>query len=181
MTGQSGPRDLLDRTLEVREKFALLIGSAEAGLRTEENPERKLELLEQWKQWKARYEQADAAARGILKRHIDAVSEHLGSHIEQAQSVTVTRTSEDGDVTVTVDGCGQLSDLWLQPGILDRKAAAEIATEITRLVTNAGQQIAEQMSALLQAAAHDLPEFDTVIAEQENNAGAGPETGPQPR
>jgi hypothetical protein len=34
-------RDLLNRTLEVRENFAQLIGSAEAGLRTEENPERK--------------------------------------------------------------------------------------------------------------------------------------------
>ena len=30
---------------------------------------------------------------------------------------------------------GQLQDLWLKPGILDRKTAAEIAKEITRLVT----------------------------------------------
>ncbi|WP_342314698.1 hypothetical protein LIX17_25995 (plasmid) [Mycobacterium avium subsp. hominissuis] len=112
--------------------------------------------------------------------YADAVYDHQMGYIEKMRSVLGERLSEDKDIAVKVDMYGQLVDLWLKPGILDRKPAAEIAKEITRLVMTAGQETAEQMSALFQAA-HDLPDFDTVIAEHENNAGADPETGPQPR
>lgn len=112
--------------------------------------------------------------------YADTVHDHLLGTIEKMKGVLAERLSEDKDIAVKVDMHGQLVDLWLKPGILDRKSAAEIAKEITRLATTAGQATAEQITALYQAA-HDLPDFDTVIAEQEINAGADPESGPQPR
>lgn len=112
--------------------------------------------------------------------YADTVHDHLLGHIEKMKSVLAERLSEERDIAVKVDMNGQLVDLWLKPGILDRKTAAEIAKEITRLVTTAGQETAEQIAALYQAA-HDLPDFDTVIAEHENDPDADPETGLQPR
>ncbi|MGJ6127451.1 hypothetical protein QN239_33260 [Mycolicibacterium sp. Y3] len=112
--------------------------------------------------------------------YADAVYDHHMGYIEKMRGVLGERLSEDKDIAVKVDMYGQLVDLWLKPGILDRKTPAEIAKEITRLVMTAGQETAEQIAALYQAA-HDLPDFETVIAEHENHAGADPETGPQPR
>ncbi|BBN50909.1 hypothetical protein [Mycobacterium avium] len=112
--------------------------------------------------------------------YADTVHDHLLSHIEKMKGVLAERLSEERDIAVKVDMNGQLVDLWLKPGILDRKPAAEIAKEITRLVATAGQETAAQIAALFRAA-HDLPDFDTVIAEHEIDADADPETGPQPR
>lgn len=95
--------------------------------------------------------------------YADAVYDQLLAHIEEMKGVLAERLSEDRDIAVKVDMNGQLVDLWLKPGILDRKSAAEIAKEITRLVTTAGQETAEQIAAIFQAA-HDLPDFDEVIA-----------------
>ncbi|CAN7696326.1 hypothetical protein [Mycolicibacterium frederiksbergense] len=112
--------------------------------------------------------------------YADTVYDHLLRHIEKMKGIAAERLSEDKDIAVKVDMNGQLQDLWLKPGILDRKTAAEIAKEITRLVTTAGQETAEQIAAIFQAA-HDLPDFDEVVAQQENDPGAEPETARQPR
>ncbi|WP_099020949.1 hypothetical protein [Mycolicibacterium palauense] len=112
--------------------------------------------------------------------YADTVYDHLLRHIEKMKGIAAERLSEDKDIAVKVDMNGQLLDLWLKPGILDRKTAAEIAKEITRLVTTAGQETAEQIAEIFQAA-HDLPDFGEVVAQQENAPGAEPETGPQPR
>ena len=112
--------------------------------------------------------------------YADTVYDHLLRHIEKMKGIAAERLSEDKDIAVKVDMNGQLQDLWLKPGILDRKTAAEIAKEITRLVTTAGQETAEQIAAIFQAA-HDLPPFDDVVAQQESDPGAGPETSRHPR
>jgi len=124
--------------------------------------------------------------------YADTVYDHLLRHIEQMKGIVAERLSEDKDIAVKVDMNGQLQDLWLKPGILDRKTAAEIAREITRLVTTAGQENAEQITAIFQAA-HVLPDFDEVVAAntsdddfdalpaQEKVPGAQPEMAPQPR
>ncbi|KAA1250704.1 hypothetical protein F0Q45_08400 [Mycobacterium simiae] len=112
--------------------------------------------------------------------YADTVYDHLLSHIEKMKATAAERISEDRDIAVKVDMNGQLVDLWLKPGILDRKPAAEIAKDITRLVTTTGHEIAEQIAEIFRAA-HDLPDFDTVIAEYENNAGADTRTPPPPR
>lgn len=176
----TGARKLLDRTLELRGTLAQLVDRAEAGLRTEEAPHRQLELLGEWKRAKAHYEQVDALGRGLLRRQAAFVSEHLRGHVAQMESVSATRTSENGDITVKVDMNGQIQDLWLEPGILDRTTAAEIAEQITGLVSTAGQQTAEQVARIFQAA-HEFPDVDTMLATRENPPGAEPETAPQPR
>ena len=112
--------------------------------------------------------------------YADTVYDHLLRHIEKMKGIAAERLSEDKDIAVKVDMNGQLQDLWLKPGILDRKTAAEIAKEITRLVTTAGQETAEQIAAIFPAA-HALPDFDEVVAQQENDPGAEPETARQPR
>ncbi|GAT04566.1 hypothetical protein [Mycolicibacterium fortuitum] len=112
--------------------------------------------------------------------YADTVYDHLLKHIEKIKALAAERISEDRDIAVKVDMKGQLVDLWLKPGILDRKTAAEIAKEITRLVTAAGQETAEQIAELVRAA-HEYPDFDTVVAEQENSTAAEPETALQPR
>jgi hypothetical protein len=112
--------------------------------------------------------------------YADTVHDHLLSHIEKMKGLAAERISEDGDIAVKVDMNGQLLDLWLKPGILDRKKAALIAKEIAQLITTAGQETAEQIAELFRAA-HDLPDFDTVVAEHENSTDAATETSPQPR
>jgi hypothetical protein len=95
--------------------------------------------------------------------YADTVHDHLLSHIEKMKATVAECLSEDSDIAVKVDMNGQIVDLWLKPGILDRKAAAEIAKEITRLVTAAGHETAKQIASLY-LAAHDLPDFDTAIS-----------------
>ena len=112
--------------------------------------------------------------------YADTVHDHLLSCIEKMRGLIAEGVSEDRDIAVKVDTNGQLADLWLKPGILDRKTAAEIAKEITRLVTTAGQQNAEQFAELVRQA-HVYPDFDTVVAEHENRGNADPETSLQPR
>lgn len=96
-------------------------------------------------------------------QYADTVYDHLMRHIEKMKGLVAERLSEDKDIAVKVDMNGQIQDLWLKPGILDRKTAAEIAKEITRLVTTAGAETAEQIAEIFQAA-HDLPDFDEVVA-----------------
>lgn len=109
--------------------------------------------------------------------YADTVHDHLMSHIDKMKALVNEGLSEDRDIAVKVDMNGQLVGLWLKPGILDRKPAAEIAREITRLVTTAGQESAAQVAQLF-AAAHQLPDFDSVVAEheaaQENGEPAAP-------
>lgn len=112
--------------------------------------------------------------------YADSVHDHLLSHIEKMKGLIAERISEDKDIAVKVDMNGQLADLWLKPGILDRKPAADIAREITRLVTTAGQETAGQIADLFRAA-HEFPDFDSVVAEHESRADADTETGLQPR
>jgi hypothetical protein len=115
--------------------------------------------------------------------YADTVHDHLMSHIDKIKALISEGLSEERDIAVKVDMNGQLVDLWLKPGILDRKPAADIAREITRLVTTAGQEVATQVAQLF-AAAHQLPDFDSVVAEsqaaQENTATATPDS-PAPR
>lgn len=114
----------------------------------------------------------------------DTVQDHLLTHIDKIKALTSEGLSEDRDIAVKVDMNGELIDLWLKPGILDKKTAAEIAKEITRLVTSAGQESAAQVSELFRAA-HEFPDFDTVVAEYEaaqaTKQAAGPELTPPRR
>ncbi|MBY6388547.1 hypothetical protein HG717_32205 [Rhodococcus erythropolis] len=107
--------------------------------------------------------------------YADAVHDHLLSTIEKMRALAAEGISEDKDIAVKVDMNGQLADLWLKPGILDRKTAAEIAKEITRLVTTAGQQNADQVAELFRTA-HELPDFDALVAAH----GSGDTTEPVP-
>lgn len=100
--------------------------------------------------------------------YADTVFDHLLSHIEKIRAVTTERVNEDRDIAVKVDASGQLIDLWLKPGILDKKTAAQIAKEITRLAAVAGSESTDQV-AELRRAAHDAPTFAAVVAEQEKH------------
>jgi hypothetical protein len=110
--------------------------------------------------------------------YADTVHDHLMSYIDKMKALVSEGLSEERDIAVKVDMNGQLVDLWLKPGILDRKPAADIAREITRLVTTAGQESATQVAQLF-TAAHQLPNFDAVVAKyeaaQENGAAATPD------
>ncbi|WP_277243978.1 hypothetical protein [Mycolicibacterium obuense] len=108
--------------------------------------------------------------------YADTVHDHLLSTIEKMRALAAEGISEDKDIAVKVDMNGQLAALWLKPGILDRKTAAEIAKEITRLVTTAGQQNSDQVAELFRAA-HELPDFDAVVAAH----GSGDTTEPAPK
>jgi hypothetical protein len=112
--------------------------------------------------------------------YADTVHDHLLNHIEKMKRIAAERVSEDRDIAVKVDMNVQILDLWLKPGILDNKTAAEIAKEITRLVTTAGQESADQVVALYHAA-HELPDFATVVTAQESNNTAERGSAPLPR
>lgn len=113
--------------------------------------------------------------------HADTVQEHLLQQLEKMRNVVAEGVSEQHDIAVKVDRSGQLTDLWLKPGILDRKTAAEISRELTRLVTVAVQESSEQILELWRIA-HNPPDYETVVASSgQINDAATPESALQPR
>lgn len=83
----------------------------------------------------------------------DKVSDRLMASLDEMRTYTADRLSEDGEIAVKVDMNGQLVDLWLKPGVLDRKSAAAIAKDISRLVATAGQDAAAEAARLYQETA----------------------------
>jgi len=104
--------------------------------------------------------------------YADTVQDHMLTCLDKMRAVVSERLSDDRDIAVRVDMQGQLVELWLKPGILDRRLAKEIAREITRLVTAAGAESAGAVSELFRAA-HEPPSFEEVQAI-EKNATSGP-------
>ncbi|GAB3030252.1 hypothetical protein [Mycobacterium bourgelatii] len=78
----------------------------------------------------------------------DELSDRLMSALDQIRAYTAERLSKDEDIAVKVDMNGQLVDLWLKPGVLDRKSAAMIAKEISQLTVAAGEDAAAEVARL---------------------------------
>lgn len=90
----------------------------------------------------------------------DEVSDRLMASLDEMRTYTADRLSEDGEIAVKVDMNSQLVDLWLRPGVLDRKSAAVIAKDISRLVAAAGHDAAAAVARLYDPSA-DEPVTDT--------------------
>lgn len=87
--------------------------------------------------------------------------ERLGQLRNQAEQVSVTETSPDGSVTVTVNSGGVLTDLR----IVDQdggQSGARIAAQVLETMRKAQSRIADRMSEIMRA---DDPELrDQVLA-----------------
>lgn len=109
----------------------------------------------------------------------DSVENHFLTYLDKMRALTTKRISKDRDIAVKVDCKGELVELWFKPGILDRKTAKVIASELTRLITAATSESAEAIAELF-AAAHRYPSFEDVVADEEKKASARTKT-PQTR
>jgi hypothetical protein len=87
--------------------------------------------------------------------------DRLGQLRDQAEQVSVTETSADGSITVTVNSAGVLIDL-----IINSRAAAwsgaRIAAEVMDVTRKAQSRIAERMSELMRD--DDIELRDRVLA-----------------
>ncbi|MCV7200175.1 hypothetical protein [Mycobacterium angelicum] len=90
----------------------------------------------------------------------DQVSERLMASLDEMRTYTAERLSEDREIAVKVDMNGELVDLWLKPGVLDRKSAAAIAKEISRLVAATNEDAAAAVARLYQETTADEPAAD---------------------
>ena len=97
---------------------------------------------------------------------VDAVQDKRLSRLDQMLAHTSEGISEDRDIAVKVDMNGQLADLWLKPGLLDRKSAAVIAKEITQLVAAAARESVETVARLFREG-DEPPTFEEVLAESD--------------
>lgn len=91
--------------------------------------------------------------------YIDVVQDHLLTHIDKVKGYTAQKLSATGDIAVKLDLSGQLVDLWMKPATLDRRIAADIAKEITALITAARQEAAAAAAEIF-GQADDLPALD---------------------
>lgn len=89
----------------------------------------------------------------------DALTERLYSYRDKMSAITGERMSKDADIAIKVDLTGQLTDLWLKPGVLDTKSPASIAQEITELLAEVGKEVADRASELYRQA-HDIADID---------------------
>ncbi|GAB7144974.1 MULTISPECIES: hypothetical protein [Mycobacterium] len=78
----------------------------------------------------------------------DKLSDRLMSSLDQMRTYTAERVSKDREIAVKVDMNGELVDLWLKPGVLDRKTAAAIAKDISRLAAAASEEAAAEVLRL---------------------------------
>ncbi len=101
----------------------------------------------------------------------DAAQDRLHGHLDRMRALTVERVSRDRDIAVKVDVHGQLVDLWFKPGLLDRKPAAEIAKEITRLVTTANRDGAAALDEIV-TSAYRAPTYTEFLRDRQQPTDA---------
>lgn len=161
----AGLKDLATRLHGITVRVSEDTARVEDLLRNETDSDQIVHYVEDWKRLREASEAiATDAATVDSKLHLEEVAQHLRNSVVQMESIAVEQSSADGEIAVKVDLCGQLIDLRLEPGILARRTAAEIAGEITRLVTTAGQEATKQAEDVLRGASR-IPEFEPVATK----------------
>ncbi|WP_457181132.1 hypothetical protein [Mycobacteroides abscessus] len=89
----------------------------------------------------------------------DQTKERLHDSMDKIRGYTGERLNKDKDIAVKVGTYGNLVKVWLKPGVLERKKPAQIAKEITSLVTDAAGEAAATTSAWYREA-HQLPQAE---------------------
>lgn len=82
---------------------------------------------------------------------IDAASEVEQSALDEVDRLRIGVVSTDGDLALTVDAHGMISDVWLRPGVLDAKKPHAIAHELTELSAAATERAYAQTKHLMDA------------------------------
>lgn len=90
----------------------------------------------------------------------DQSNERLHDARDKIRAYSGERVNKDRDIAIKVGPFGNLVKVWLKPGLLERKKPAQIAKEITGLVTDAGDEASATTTAWYREA-HQLP-----VAEQ---------------
>ncbi|WP_157517357.1 YbaB/EbfC family nucleoid-associated protein [Mycobacterium sp. MS1601] len=161
----AGLKDLATRLHGITVRVSENTARVEDRLRNETDPDQIVQQVEHWKRLKeASQTLATDALTVDSKLHLEEVAQHLHKSVVQMKTIAVEQSSADGEVAVKVDLSGQLIDLRLEPGILARRTAAEIAGEVTRLVTTAGQEAAKQAEDVFRRASQ-IPEFEPVATK----------------
>jgi hypothetical protein len=101
--------------------------------------------------------------------YADTVQDHLLGALDKMRTLTTERLSDDRAIAVKVDAGGQLVDLWLKPGLLDRRPARDIAREVTRLVTAAAAESATAVANLF-SQAHRYPSYEEFAANRKSGS-----------
>jgi DNA-binding protein YbaB len=117
----------------------------------------------------ARLDDWVAAARAKAERYQDVAA--------RTRAVSVTETSRDGLVTVSVDANGTVTDLTLTDRVRDL-SGQQVATAVLRTIQRANARIPDRIAELMRAAVGDDPAtIDAVLA---NYRARFPEPEPEP-
>jgi predicted alpha/beta-hydrolase family hydrolase len=101
-----------------------------------------------------RYVAGSAAVQALLDAQAE-LSARLGAAIAGVEGLRCRVASEDEDVVAEVDGLQRVTDLYLEPGIIDRYRSEQLAAVINETVLAAGQLAGEEAAGI--RARHFLP------------------------
>lgn len=102
---------------------------------------------------------AGRAVHPVVLRTLDVareVIELLRAAEEQAAAVQFGARHGDGEIAVRVDDRGTLTEVWLRPGVMDRRRPAEIAAEINVLLGTLAGSGAHQARHILAEAMNSV-------------------------
>ena len=94
-----------------------------------------------------RYVAGSAAVQALLDAQAE-LSARLGAAIAGVEGLRCRVASEDEDVVAEVDGLQRLTDLYLEPGVIDRYRADQLAAVISETVLAAGQLAGEEAAGI---------------------------------
>lgn len=77
----------------------------------------------------------------------ERAKERMHDSMDKIRAHTSERVNKDKDIAVKVGTFGNLVKVWLKPGVLERKKPAQIAKEITGLVTDAAEEASTTTTA----------------------------------
>jgi predicted alpha/beta-hydrolase family hydrolase len=94
-----------------------------------------------------RYKAGSAAVQALLDAQAE-LSARLGAAIAGVEGLRCRVASEDEDIVAEVDGLQRLTGLYLEPGVIDRYRAEQLAAVITETVLAAAQYSGAEADAI---------------------------------
>ncbi len=94
-----------------------------------------------------RYAAGNAAIQALLDAQAE-LSARLGAAIAGVEGLRCRVASEDEDIVAEVDGLQRLTGLYLEPGVIDRYRADQLAAVISETVVAAGQLAGEDAAGI---------------------------------
>ncbi|GAA4523828.1 YbaB/EbfC family nucleoid-associated protein [Amycolatopsis samaneae] len=122
----------------------------------------------------------DSSSRPDVRAEYEELAEDIRTTQRRMAEIRATAESDDGFISVTVGGAGELLELWLDPRIYRAPDSVALARDLTDTIHRAVERSQEQGIAIV---ASFLPEgatpgttdlrFDPLLLELDRQTGGG--------